>query len=443
MGGSWYHASMSTVQRSRGHAPMTAKAAYRAAERIEDGRTGEAFDYRARSGVLDGGIELPEAAPEWMRDRAVLWNAAEAAERRKDSQVGRELDFSLPNDAPREEWRRVIDEVTGYIVQRHGAAVQWDLHAPHREGDERNTHVHLLISSRRVGPEGFTGKMPELDDKRLSGKSIEDIRHVVANAINRSLERVGSSERVDHRSFERRGLDREAERHLGPSANAMERRGEGSDRGDHNRAVQARNAEREALKAQARVIDLAAKIEERKAELERQRTELARKAEEERRKTEADRQRPTQREKQRFKAWANAQRAEQRSRQFDRSGELGNRHAWERMNLDDRLEVSYGPGKRVAREKLQQIGERQERGGILYRLTGRARRDREEAEGLRATLKDIAQREEEEKGALERAQEADRAAQEARHRRGGPGTRGRPPEGLRAPAEGRLAALAR
>src|SRR3546814_19184261 len=41
-------------------------------------------------------IMLPEGAPERLNDRATLWNEVEAGEKRKDAQLAREVEFSIP-----------------------------------------------------------------------------------------------------------------------------------------------------------------------------------------------------------------------------------------------------------------------------------------------------------------------------------------------------------
>lgn len=244
---------------------MTAKAAYRAAEIIPDARTGELHDYSRKRGVLHSEIAAPANAPAWMHERQRLWNAAEMGEKRKDSQVGRELLYAVPSDVSREEQQRIAREIAACVVSRHGAAVDWSLHAPHPEGDERNYHIHMLISTRRVGPDGFTEKMPELDDRRLSPKTVDSIRAEVAASINRSLERCGRDYRVDHRSFERRGIDREPQRHKGPAATEMERRAAESRIVKDNRAIAERNRQQEQRRAAAKVIDLNLEREKRRA----------------------------------------------------------------------------------------------------------------------------------------------------------------------------------
>ncbi len=117
-------------------------------------------------------------------------------------------------------------------------AVDVAIHAPHREGDQRNHHAHVLTSTRKLEPEGFTAKTRVLDSAKTRGVEIEQMRGVWADLQNRALERAGEVERVDHRSLEaqreaalERGdaltaeeLDRDPELKLGPAANSMERR---------------------------------------------------------------------------------------------------------------------------------------------------------------------------------------------------------------------------
>ena len=59
-----------------------------------------------------------------------------------------------------------------------------------------------------------------------------------AAAQNAALEAAGRMERVDMRSLERQGVeDRLPQKHLGPTASALERKGISSERGDENRKI--------------------------------------------------------------------------------------------------------------------------------------------------------------------------------------------------------------
>ena len=234
-----YHLSVKTISRSAGRS-ATAAAAYRAGVEITDERSGEVHDYRRRRGVEHAELVLPEGAPAWAGDRAALWNAAEQAETRRNSTVARELVLALPNELDADERRRLVLALAGEVVGRHRCAVDVAVHAPDRKGDERNHHAHLLLSTRRLGPEGFGEKTRELDQKQ-SGL-VGEWRQRWEQLANRALERTGAEARIDHRSFAARGLEEEPTQHLGPTAATLEQRGVATERGEINRAVAEHNA---------------------------------------------------------------------------------------------------------------------------------------------------------------------------------------------------------
>ncbi len=216
-----YHLSVKTISRSAGRS-ATAAAAYRAGVEIADARTGEVHDYRRKGGVEHSEIVLPKDAPDWARDRSALWNAAEVAEVRKNSTVAREFEIALPSELSREARRSLAVDFAREIVGRHGCAVDVAIHEPGQTGDNRNHHAHLLLSTRRLGPEGFTEKTRELD-QRQSGE-VDYWRSRYAELQNERLQEAGLTVRVDHRSLKAQGVDREPTRHLGPSATGYERR---------------------------------------------------------------------------------------------------------------------------------------------------------------------------------------------------------------------------
>lgn len=216
-----YHLSVKTISRSAGRS-ATAAAAYRAGVEILDTRTGEVHDYRRKGGVEHSEIVLPKDAPDWARDRAALWNAAEVAEVRKNSTVAREFEIALPSELSGEARRTLAVDFAREIVARHGCAVDVAIHEPGREGDSRNHHAHLLLTTRRLGAAGFTDKTRELD-QRQSGE-VDYWRSRYAEIQNERLKDAGLTVRVDHRSLKAQGVDREPTRHLGPSATGYERR---------------------------------------------------------------------------------------------------------------------------------------------------------------------------------------------------------------------------
>jgi hypothetical protein len=232
-----YHLSVKTIKRSAGRS-ATAAAAYRSASVIECDREGRMHDYTAKRGVEACFILAPADAPSWAQDRAALWNAAEARETRSNSVTAREWELALPSelsDAARIEITRAFAQ---QLVERYGVAADVAIHAPHREGDQRNHHAHILTTTRVLSAEGLAEKTRVLDAASTGGPEIEAMRGYWAELQNHALELAGQVERVDHRSLEAQReealslgdvlkaeeLDREPELKLGPAANAIERR---------------------------------------------------------------------------------------------------------------------------------------------------------------------------------------------------------------------------
>jgi len=232
-----YHLSVKTIKRSAGRS-ATAAAAYRSASVIECGREGRMHDYTAKRGVGACFILAPADAPSWAQDRAALWNAAEARETRSNSVTAREWKLALPSELSDAARIDIAQAFAQALVERYGVAADVAIHAPHREGDQRNHHAHILTVSRVLSAEVLTDKTRILDAASTGGPEIEAMRGVWAELQNHPLELAGQEERVDHRSLEvqreealslgdvlkAEEPDREPELKLGPAANAIERR---------------------------------------------------------------------------------------------------------------------------------------------------------------------------------------------------------------------------
>lgn len=232
-----FHLSVKTISRSAGRS-STAAAAYRAGVEITDERTGAIHDYRRKAGVESAELFLPDGAPEWATDRAKLWNAAEQSEKRKNSTVAREFEVALTSELSADQRRKLAHDFARELVKRHGFAVDVAIHAPGKEGDTRNHHAHILCTTRKLTAEGFTEKTRELDDRATGAQEVTHWREQWAGLTNAALERAGHAARVDHRSLEMQGIDREPTIHLGPSATAIERRGEVSEKARHHQERQ-------------------------------------------------------------------------------------------------------------------------------------------------------------------------------------------------------------
>jgi ATP-dependent exoDNAse (exonuclease V) alpha subunit len=229
-----FHLQVKLITRGAGRS-ATAAVAYRAADHVPDGRTGLVFDYTRKRGVEHTEIVLPGAMAEtatWARDRVRLWNAAEAAENRKDAREAREYEVALPHELQPPERRELVRAFAREIAERHGCALDVAIHAPHREGDTRNHHAHILATTRRVTESGLGAKTDiELKDadrtKKGLGPGREELKAIRArwaSLVNERLAEHGQAVRVDHRSLEAQGIDREATIHKGPAVTAIERR---------------------------------------------------------------------------------------------------------------------------------------------------------------------------------------------------------------------------
>lgn len=228
-----YHFSAKTVSRSAGRS-STAAAAYRAAERIVDERTGEIHDYTRKGGVVASEVILPGGGT---MERAALWNKVEAHHKRGDATVAREFVVALPAELDPTQRQDLARSYARELADRYRVAVDVNVHAPGKEGDQRNHHAHILLSACYANTAGTLGK------KAVELDPIHCQRHGLANVVevererwehlaNQALEKAGQEARIDHRSLEAQGItDRMPGVHLGPTATAIERSGRESDVG--------------------------------------------------------------------------------------------------------------------------------------------------------------------------------------------------------------------
>lgn len=250
-----YHLSAQIIGRSAGRSAVAA-AAYRAHERIEDERTGLLHDYSRRRGEIETFILAPKSAPDWVQDRARLWNAAEATEKRSNSQVAREINVALPVELSRQEQRALLQEYVQKLFVNDGMVADVAIHL----GDPGNPHAHIMLTTRMMGPDGFTFKNREWNDR----DRLQEWRENWANFVNYELRKKGfSDQQIDHRTLEAQGIDRMPQIHEGPNVREMEKKGKGTERGDWNRAAK----EHAQLQKQehALIIELEAYKREREA----------------------------------------------------------------------------------------------------------------------------------------------------------------------------------
>lgn len=229
-----------------------AAAAYRCAERLTNERDGLVHDFTRKQGVEHSEIVLPDGVgADWALDRSALWNAAEFAEKRKDARVAREFEVALPHELSMDGRIGVVREFAQDLANRYGAAVDFAVHAPHRDGDIRNWHAHVMMTTRQVGEEGLQDKTYlEHKNARLlangmatTDMQLRDIRQVWEGIANHALAREGLDIRIDHRSHEERGLELSPTEHMGVHATQIDRRGAGVDRARLDAEAASRNVD--------------------------------------------------------------------------------------------------------------------------------------------------------------------------------------------------------
>jgi ATP-dependent exoDNAse (exonuclease V) alpha subunit len=230
-----YFMYMKTFGRGNGSSAISA-IAYRAGERIRDERTGKTFDHAGRQDVMHKEIVLPaklaDADMSWALERTTLWNAVEAAESRKNARVAREFLVALPAELSAEQRVDLVRDFSRELVDRHGFAVDFAIHAPRT--DQRNFHAHLLATTRAINTTGFGAKTDlELSDADRRSRGLEPFftevtltRERWATLTNEALSAANVEARVDHRSLEAQGIDREPLPILPRAVYEMERRGE-------------------------------------------------------------------------------------------------------------------------------------------------------------------------------------------------------------------------
>jgi hypothetical protein len=257
------------VSRGSGHSAV-AKAAYNARDTLDNERLNKVEDYsrKKESDLLFEGFYPTKDAPEWATDRESFWNAVERREKRKDAQLGREFVCALPHELTLEQNRRLVQDWVRENFVRDGFVADVAIHAPHREGDERNIHAHVFVPLRRI--EG--GDWADKKDRRSKDEQRDELnglRQSWEKTVNRALERYGHEARIDMRSYAEQGIERVPGVHLGKEATAMERRGINSELGNRNRAAANDNAEL------AELIELAELAEKQREGLRRQDEERA------------------------------------------------------------------------------------------------------------------------------------------------------------------------
>ena len=256
-----YHCSIKIGSRAKGQSAVAA-AAYRAGDELEDKETGLVSDYSRKGGVVFSEISLCENAPAEYADRETLWNAVHEIEKAKNSQLWREFEVALPQELSRAEQ---IDTVRDFVkgLTEQGMCVDWSLH----DKEDGNPHAHIMATMRSITEDGKwapkSRKVYDLDEngERIfqkvdkSGRKqyknhkedyndwnkkerVEEWRAAWAACCNA---RLAERDRIDHRSYERQGIEQEPTIHEGYAARKIAAEGKPSERVLINEEIRKRN----------------------------------------------------------------------------------------------------------------------------------------------------------------------------------------------------------
>jgi hypothetical protein len=276
-----YHLSIKIISRGKGK-PAIAAAAYRAAEKITSEYDGKTHDYSRKCGVVHKEILLPAHAPREYQDRAVLWNAVEKSEKNSNAQLSREIEISLPVELTMAQnislARRYVNEqfVSAGMCADLCVHDKGDSGSPTNEvrwGEGGNPHAHIMLTVRPIDERGNWaaksrkeyilnehGEKTRLKSGAFKSRKVnavdwneptkaEEWRSAWANAVNAELERRKVETRIDHRSYERQGIEQIPTIHLGVAAAQMERKGIRTERGNINREIEFTNKQIRQLRA--------------------------------------------------------------------------------------------------------------------------------------------------------------------------------------------------
>ena len=284
-----FHFHVTQIKRSAGQSAVAA-AAYRSGEKLHSEYYGEDSDYTRKGGVICSEILLPPQAPPSFSDRETLWNAVEKVERGKRAQLAYSFDIALQNEFSMQE---NIELARHFLLEQcvsRGMVADYAIHQPDKkDGGIQNPHFHVMCPIRPIEPDGKWGNKQRreyvLDEQ---GERIRDeAGNYVFNAVpttdwgkpetlefwreqwaqlcNTRFAEKGLDCRIDHRSYERQGVEQIPTQHEGPTVRAMEAKGIRTDKGNLNRWIRKTNAMfREAKQKIVALIDW---LKEVKAEL--------------------------------------------------------------------------------------------------------------------------------------------------------------------------------
>lgn len=233
-----YHFSAKVISRANGSSAVAA-AAYRSASRLQDERLDRSHDFTNKAGVIHSEILAPTQTPERWQNRETLWNEVEAGEKRKDAQLARELEFSIPREMGRTDGIELARSFVQREFVERGMVADLNVHWDTAKDGSPKPHAHVMLTMREAGDQGFGAKVRDWNNVEL----LTHWREAWAEQANEHLARLDIDARIDHRSFKDQGIDLEPQDKIGPAGARREDRGEAAERAADHREIARRNGE--------------------------------------------------------------------------------------------------------------------------------------------------------------------------------------------------------
>lgn len=182
------------------------------------------------AGAHVGYIARPEASPALLcdhmpEDPAAARTFLDRAERadRVNARVIDKIRIALPRELDEEQRAALVREFMADLTR---GRVPW-FAAIHQSGeDAHNPHAHIAVRDRDIETGKRVLRLSDSPRDRQSAglepKAVDWVRERWEHHANRALEAAGQEARIDRRSLEARGIEREPTIHIGPRAQHIE-----------------------------------------------------------------------------------------------------------------------------------------------------------------------------------------------------------------------------
>ena len=282
-----YHCTIKIISRGKGMSAVGASA-YRSGEILKNEYDGVTHDFTRKRGIAHTEILLPPHAPPDFADRSTLWNSVEKIEKAKNSQLAREIEVALPVELDREKQIQLVREYVQDNFVSAGMCADIAFH----DKKNGNPHAHIMLTMRPLEQSGEWGakskkeyildkngqriklkngsfKTRKVDLTDWNDKDKAEVwRQAWADVTNRYLAEQNIPQRIDHRSYERQGIEQIPTVHMGVAATQMERKGIVTEKGEKNRLIREQN--RLLKEVRRRIAELGKWVKEKSAQKDNQ-----------------------------------------------------------------------------------------------------------------------------------------------------------------------------